>query len=199
MNTEDRLTHSATRPNRGTLAFWRTGRALLTVAYLAIFGADAAIADRSDLQVINNAPLRFGTFAVPTSGYREISASGAITSSGIFVINDSGAGPARFTVQYDRGNNSRKSITVSVELVFSAAPVFRNGGLVANLTRYQTDLPGYGVIDAGQPVRIELRNCITRVCATSFQVGGRLDVVRSFGGGMVDIPIPIDAVAVEVR
>jgi len=171
----------------------------LVLGCLTVFGTDAAIADRPDLQVINSSPLRFGTFAVPTSGFREVSPSGAVSSSGIFVIDDSGTGPAQFIVQYDRGNNSRKLITVSIELVMSAAPVFNNGGLVARLTRYQTDLPGYGVVDAGQAIRIEIPNCTQRVCATSFQVGGRLDVTRSFGGGIVNIPIPIDGVAVEVR
>lgn len=151
------------------------------------------------MQIIPQSELSFGTFAVPTRGFREVSASGAVTSSGIFALSDTGTGPARFTVQYDRGNNGRRRLDLVIELVFSAAPVFNNGGVVAQLSRYQTDLPGYGVIEAGQVIRIELPNCLQRVCSRTFNVGGRLDIDRSFGGARVAIPIPVNAVLVSVR
>lgn len=177
----------------------RAACTLFALGGLFMLGTPAAIAEPATVQIISNSQLRFGTFAVPTRGFREVSASGAVAGSGIFALNDNGVGPARFTVQYDRGNNGRKRLELTIELVFSAPPAFSNGGLVARLSRYQTDLPGYGLIQPGQVIRITMPNCLERVCSTSFNVGGRLDVERSFGGGSVSIPIPVDAVLISVR
>ncbi|MFA6220476.1 MAG: DUF4402 domain-containing protein [Erythrobacter sp.] len=143
--------------------------------------------------------LRFGVFAVPTTGFREVTASGAITGAGIFSLDDSGVGPARFIVEYDRGNNGRRRIDLTIEVVLSGPAVLTQGGVTVRLSRYQTDLPGYGLVQAGQVLRIEIPNCVTRVCSRSFNLGGRLDVDRSFGGGLVEIPIPVDAVVVSTR
>lgn len=159
----------------------------------------AAVAEPAAVRIISNSDLNFGSFAVPTSGFREISATGAVTSSGIFALSDTGTAPARFTVQYDRGNNGRQRLNLVINVTFSAPPGFAQGGLTARLSRYQTNLPGYGLVQPGQVIRIELPNCVQRVCSTTFTVGGRLDVERSFGGGPVTIPIPVDATLVSVR
>ena len=175
------------------------GRLLLASMLALAIGPAPAMAIPPTVSIQNPVLLRFGTFAVPVSGFREISPSGGITSSGIFALDSGGAGPARFTVQYDRGNNSKRRLDIVIDLVFSTPPAFAQGGLSARLSRYQTDIPGYSAIAPGQTVRVELRNCVQRVCSMSFNLGGRLDVDRSFGGGLVEIPIPVDAVVISER
>ena len=177
----------------------QAGRLLLATALALAVGPAPAVAVPSTLSIINPVLLRFGTFAVPVSGFREVSPSGSVTSSGIFALSNGGTGPARFTVQYDRGNNSKRRLDIVIDLTFSTPPAFVQGGLNARLSRYQTDLPGYGVIAPGQTLRIEMPNCLQRVCSRSFNLGGRLDVDRAFGGGLVEIPIPVDAVVISDR
>ncbi|MBY6014531.1 DUF4402 domain-containing protein [Qipengyuania gaetbuli] len=163
---------------------------------LGVWSVPAA-GDKPQLSVINGQGLRFGTFAVPTSGYREISPSGGVTSGGIFALDQSGVGPAQFVVQYDRGNNGRRRMDLVIELVFAAPATFAQGGLTARLSRYQIDLQGYGMVQPGQVIRVEIPNCVQRVCSRSFNLGGRIDVDRTFGGGLVEIPIFVDAVLVS--
>lgn len=174
-------------------------RACCVAALTLGLGSTPATGAPSQISVTNPLPLRFGSFAVPSSGYREVSASGAISGAGIFALNSTGTGPARFTVQYDRGNNSKRRVDVTIDLVFSTPSAFAQGGLTARLSRYQSDIPGYPTIAPGQTVRVQLNNCLQRVCSMSFNMGGRLDVDRSFGGGTVAVPIPVDAVLVAER
>lgn len=199
MKSQGQLNRMVSNPRSGKRMLVRLAQLFLAAGWLGFYASPAAIANKPELQIITNADLRFGAFAVPTRGFREISPSGSIISAGIFALNDSGTGPARFTVQYDRGNNGRRRLDLVIELVLSAPSTFTNGGLTAQLSRYQTDLPGYSFVQPGQVIRIEMPNCTQRVCSTSFNLGGRLDVERSFGGGPVVIPIPADAVLVSVR
>lgn len=175
------------------------GRAAAILGLVIAVGHVPALAAPSRITVLNPAPLRFGSFAVPTSGYREVTASGAVSGAGIFALGSADAGPARFTLQYDRGNNSKRRMDITVDLVFSTPANFAQGGLTARLSRYQTDLPGYAAIVPGQQVRVELTNCTQRICSISFNLGGRLTVDRTFGGGQVVVPIPVDAVVVSER
>lgn len=166
---------------------------------LAAGGAGPLQAAPDQLTVLSPTELRFGTFAVPTTGFREVTAAGGINSSGIFSIDDSGVGPARFTVRFDRGDNSRRRLDIVIELVFTAPAPFARGGLTARLGRYQTDLPGYAVVQPGQVIRLDITNCTQRVCERSFNLGGRLDIERAYGGGPVSIAVPLDAVLVSAR
>lgn len=177
----------------------RMGQIGVVATLLLATGPAPAFGAPSTISVTNPLMLRFGTFAVPSSGFREVSASGAVSSAGIFALSSAGTGPARFTVQYDRGNNSKRRVDVTIDLVFSTPSAFAQGGLTARLSRYQSDIPGYPSIAPGQIVRVQLANCLQRVCSMSFNLGGRLDVDRSFGGGNVAIPIPVDAVLVSER
>ena len=173
---------------------------LAAAAALALAAWSAPVAgEKPQLSVINAQGLRFGTFAVPTSGYREISPSGTVSSGGIFALDTTGVGPARFTVQYDRGNNGRRRLDLVIDLVFAAPAAFSQPGLNARLSRYQIDLQGYGLVQPGQVIRVELPNCLQRICSRTFNLGGRIDVDRAFGGGLVEIPIDVDAVLVSVR
>lgn len=157
------------------------------------FGAPAQI------QITPQSDLRFGSFAVMDRGYRIVGPSGNVQSVGIFSINNGDTGPARFTISYDRGNNGRRLLNLRIQLVLSSAPVVLQGGVEARLTAYQTDLPGYSTVTAGQIIEINIPNCVQRVCQTSFNLGGRLDVDRNFGGAQVSIPIPADVVLISVK
>lgn len=185
---------------RETQEAWRRrGRVLLmATAVVLASGPGPALAEPPRITVQNPLLLRFGSFAVPTSGYREVTATGGVSESGIFSLGTTGTGPARFVVQYDRGNNSKRRLDITIDLIFSTPPSFAQGGLTARLSRYQSDLPGFAMITPGQTIRITLPNCLQRVCSKSFNLGGRLDVDRRFGGGQVTVPIPVDAVLVSV-
>lgn len=156
-------------------------------------------ADRPDLRVISANDLRFGSFAVIGRGYRIVRPSGDVESVGLFSTGGGDTGPARFTVQYDRGNNGRRRLNLKVDLVFSSAPVVTEEGVVARLTSYRTDLPNYPAVSAGQVIQIEIPNCVQRVCSKTFNLGGRLDVTRNYGGALIEVPIPVDAVLTSVR
>lgn len=167
-------------------------------AIMSVQSVPASAAPAS-LRILPESDLRFGSFAVMDRGYRIVSPSGGVQSSGIFSVTTGDTGPARFTLRYDRGNNSRRRLNLRIQLVFSAAPVVTQQGIVARLSAYQTDLPGASSVQAGQIVEVEIPNCTQRVCSRSFNVGGRLDIERSFGGGLVTLPIPVDAVLISVR
>ena len=168
-------------------------------ALVCLLAASPAASNSPQVSVQNPSALRFGTFAVPNSGFREVSPRGGISSGGIFALDDSGVGPARFVVQYDRGNNGRRELNLVIEIVFSAPSTYAQGGITARLSRYQIDLPGYGAVRPGQVIRIEMPNCRQRVCSRAFNLGGRIDVDRNFGGGLVEIPIVVDAAVISVK
>ena len=153
----------------------------------------------AQLTVVPQSDLRFGSFAVVSSGYRIVSPSGAVQDSGIFSTSTGGTGPAQFAVVYDRNNNSRRTLNLQIQLTFLPPQTVQVGGVTADLSAYQSDIPGAAQIVPGQIVEINIPNCRTRVCQTSFRLGGRLDVDRTSGGGAISIPIPVDALLVSAR
>lgn len=174
--------------------------ASLSPLLLAALVAPAPLhADPSQLRILPQSELRFGSFAVPSRGSIEVSPTGAVTRDGIISITSGDTSPARFVVRYDRGNNGRNRLDLQIQLVISAPTNFVQGGVTATLSRFQTDLPGYAAIAPNQIVEIRMPNCQQRVCETSFSLGGRLEIDRRFGGAEVSIPIPVDAVLVAVR
>lgn len=177
----------------------RVARLLLPALLAALTGSVPARAVDPQLLVTNDRELRFGAFAVFGSGYRIISPTGAVQGSGVFSTGSGDTGAARFTVAYDRGNNGRARLDLVIQLVFAPPPSVSIGGITARLSDYRSDLPQAPVIRPGQVVEIRLPDCRQRVCQTSFNMGGRIDVDRSFGGAAVAIPIPVDAVLVAVR
>lgn len=172
---------------------------LAMAAMALLVGSQPARADTPQLRVTPVNDLRFGSFAVMSDGYRVVRPDGSVQSSGIFSAGTAGTGPARFRVSYDRGNNGNRRLDLEIELRFAAAPVVTQGGIVAELKQYQSDLPGYATVAAGQAVTVRIANCRARVCETTFNLGGRLDVERNYGGGTVVLPIPVDAVLISVR
>ena len=185
---------------RGLFFFRRMLRLPLAVMVLAaLAGSQPARADFAQLRILPESELRFGTFAVMDNGYRVVRPDGSVQSVGIFSTSSSDTGPARFRIRYDRGNNGKRRLDLKIELRFAAVPVVTQGGLIVQLTQYQTDLPGYSNVTAGQAVEINIPNCTQRVCEMTFNLGGRLDVERNYGGGTVTLAIPVDAVLISVK
>ena len=176
-----------------------THRIAAMMAAIALLVPAPALGAPAELRIIPEAELRFGTFAVIDRGYRIIGANGSVQSSGVFSISNGDTSPARFTVSYDRGNNGRRRLNLRIQLVLAAAPVINQGGLVAQLSGYQTDLPGASTVQPGQIVEILIPNCTQRVCQTTFNVGARLDIESNAGGGRLEIPIPADVVLISVK
>lgn len=160
---------------------------------LALLVAGPAIAKPQEVRVRSQSRLSFGTFMVFGQGSRAVSATGAVVDQAIVALDGSQPRPARFTVEFDRGNESRQTLEVTIEVVMTAPSSMRFGGVDARLSAFETDLPGHARVASGEAISIRLTDCRTRVCSTTFTVGGRLDVQRSFGGARVDIPINIDA------
>lgn len=131
------------------------------------------------------------------SGSRTVNAGGGVVDVSIVPLEGNIPSPARFTVLYDRGNNSRHAIDIELELVMSSPGPVRIGGVEGRLSAFETDLPQALRIQPGQAVRISLPNCRTRVCSQSFQLGARLDVTRQFGGARLVIPIPFDVAVIS--
>ncbi|KPF63642.1 DUF4402 domain-containing protein [Porphyrobacter sp. AAP60] len=155
--------------------------------------ATPAIAKPQEVRVRSQSELSFGTFMVFGSGSRSVSASGAVIDSAIVTLDGRQPRPARFTIEYDRGNESKHVLDVTIELVMSAPSSLLFGGVNARLSAFETDLPGHSRVASGEAMTIRLTGCRTRVCSRTFTVGGRLDISRNFGGARVDIPISIDA------
>jgi hypothetical protein len=163
------------------------------ITVLILFSAQPAQGKPATLDIVPQKELRFGSFGVLTSGTRTVSPSGAVTSTGLIPAQGSVTGPAEFNIVYDRGNESRRATTLVIEVILMAPPRLTQGGLTATVSDFTTDLPGAATLAPGQPVTFTIDNCITRLCARSFRVGGRLQVQRSYGGGPISIPLPITA------
>jgi hypothetical protein len=151
-----------------------------------------------EIRVTAERELAFGTFMVFGSGARTVRASGAVSDNAIVPLEGAIPAPARFTITYDRGNQSRNVLNLDLELVISAPPLVRQGGVEARLSAYETDLPGAPQVMPGQVIRMTIDDCRTRVCSRSFQVGGRLDVTRHFGGAQLVVPIPVDVTVISI-
>ena len=172
-------------------------RILPVVALLAT--AMPSGAAQPTLSIRSDADLRYGSFVIFSNGSRTVSATGAITDMGVVPAGREPSGPATFTVQYDRGNNGKKLLDLVIEVQLLSVPPVAASGITASLHSFETDLPGYARIMPGSIMTIAINGCVTRICARSFRVGARLDVNRSWGGGRVNVPLPMNAVLVSAR
>jgi hypothetical protein len=163
-----------------------------------LVGPTPCIAAPASLNINADQQLRFGTFVVPTIGSRTVSATGAITNVSIVPIGG-GAGPAQFTLSYDRGNQNSKVLSITVSLVMDSVPGVTQGGVSATVSNFDTDLPGTLSITPGQPITYTLANCATRVCSQTFHVGGRIDMTRSSGGATLNVPLNFTASLLAVN
>lgn len=151
------------------------------------------------VRVQTEADLRFGSFMLFGSGARSVSASGIVTDQAIVPVEGTSPGPGRFTILYDRGNESRRPLDVTLELTFVAPAMYRQAGVEARLSAFETDLPGYSRVAPGETMQVRFTNCRTRVCSRSFNLGARLDASRQYGGADLVIPIDFDARIVSVE
>ena len=161
--------------------------------------ATPGLADPSTVRILPVSELRFGSFAVPVSGSVTVSPSGVVSRSGVFSITSGDTAPARFVVRYDRGNSSRQQLNLRIQLVVQSSGTFSQSGISARLSNLETDLPGYPVVQPNQIIELTLPNCRVRVCETSFALGGKLEIQRDYGGALVAIPIPVQAILVSVQ
>jgi hypothetical protein len=142
--------------------------------------------------------LRFGTFFTDTAGSRTVSASGAISGSAIVPVGSGSAGPAQFTITYDRGNNANRSYSLQVQLIMTGVSL-KVGGVTGVLSSFDTDLPGVGTLLPGQAALYTIKGCQRQICSQTFRVGGRLDVTRATGGAALTLALPLTvAIIAEV-
>lgn len=184
-----------------SLAVGSIKSSLIAVASFAFLSATAIEAKTPEVRVKPEGELAFGTFMVFGSGARTVSASGLVSDLSIVPLEGTRARPARFTIEYDRGNESKHVLDVTLQLTFFAPDTHRQGGVEARLSAFETDLPGHSSISPGELIELRFDNCRTRICSKSFHVGARLDVNRQFGGANLVIPIDLNArvVAAERR
>lgn len=147
--------------------------------------------DPARVTVTADSDLHFGTFMVFGSGQRTVSPTAAVTDNAIVPLEGSSPSPARFTVTYNRGNQSRRPLDIEIDVYLHSVSRVSIGGIEASLTSLRTDVAGQSQLESGRPIRITIPNCRTRICARSFSVGGTLNVNRSYGGASLTIPIPV--------
>ncbi len=166
-------------------------------AFLSLPGP--ALGKPPQVIITADSDLRFGTLMVFGSGSRTVSPAGLVRDVAVVGMEGSQTGPARFTISYDRGNENKHVLDIELDLVMSSPPRVRVQGLEGQLSALETDLPGAGRITPGQPIRITMRDCRERVCSLQFNVGGRLDIVRQYGGADLTVPIPLDVTVISAE
>ncbi|MCX7284633.1 MAG: DUF4402 domain-containing protein [Novosphingobium sp.] len=159
----------------------------------------AAGAAPASITVSAERDLEFGTFAVPASGWRWVSTTGEIRDGGILAFSGSLVAPARYSIIFDRGNESRRPLDVLVQVMMIAPRSFVAGGVSASLSNLASDLPDAGSTPSGLSATVRIANCRERRCAVSFNVGGRIDVSRTQGGATLRIPIAVTAAILSVN
>ena len=172
-------------------------RAMLACAALSL-APQPAHADTPTAFVQPELDLRFGTMAVFGTGTRTITPSGSVSDSGIFPATGDNPGPARFTVGYNRGNEGKNRLDVIFLITFGTVPPVTQGGVSATVSNLTSDLPGALTILPGHSVQITITNCRVRLCAVSFNVGGRLDVTSLYGGANLTTPVPVSVTVLSV-
>ena len=163
----------------------------------AVVLPEPAAAKPRTIQITEQRNLRFGKIAVPQYGERVVGTDGSVRDTGIMSAGNADTGPASFLVTYDRGNESKKVLTIEVQLGISTGE-FTSGGIQARLRNFTSDIPGHAMINEGQPVTIRLPNCRTRVCRTEFTIGATLQVTNTSGGGEVVIPTYLDVAVIRI-
>lgn len=184
------------RFHRWTIALPSAGLAMVAALLVP---AGPVLADPPRLTITPRSSLSFGTFAVFGNGSRTVTPHGMVFDSGVFPDPDSVTSPAQFDLIYDRGNESKFPIDILIQLVVSGPNVGFQPGLNTTVSALTSTLPNAPSILPGQAFTIAIIRCAQRVCGTSFQVGGRIDVTRSHGSGTLVIPLPIDASVVVVK
>ena len=173
------------------------GALLVSAGVNSVVLPDPAAAKPRTIQITEQRNLRFGKIAVPQYGERVVGTDGSVRDIGILSAGSADTGPASFLVTYDRGNESKRVLTIEIQLGISTGQ-FSTAGIQANLRNLTSDIPGHSMISEGQPVTIRLPNCRTRVCRTEFTIGATLQVTNTSGGGEVVIPTYLDVAVIRI-
>ncbi|WP_295529801.1 DUF4402 domain-containing protein [Novosphingobium sp. Chol11] len=169
-------------------------RSLIGLAGAALL-VPAAQAAAPTISVRAEQDLRFGTFFTDTAGTRTVSATGAVTGTAIVPVGANTAGPAQFTITYDRGNNANRTYALQVQLIMTGVSL-KVGGVTGVLSSFDTDLPGVGTLLPGQAAVFTINGCRRQICTQTFRVGGRLDVTRANGGAALALALPLTVVLI---
>lgn len=156
--------------------------------------AKPLVAKPAEVRVTVESEMHFGTFMIFGSGRRTLGVNGTVIDNSIIALEGTRPSPAQFTVSYDRGNESRHVLDIEIELYITAPDSVQINGVTGRLSALETNIPGASRPAEGQPIRITIPNCRTRVCSRSFSIGGTLDVTRAYGGASLTIPILFDAI-----
>lgn len=171
-------------------------RIALAAALFCLGPAPAAAAP--SVTVIAEQPLRFGTLIVPGSGWRTIGADGTVADSGLLAIGGGAAGPARFTITYDRGSDSTRPINIVMQVFVTGTQSIRRDQVTGRLSRFETDLPGIAGLLSSPAATFTINGCRQRRCSQTFRVGARLQVDRANGGAELVFPLPVTASVLAV-
>ena len=168
-------------------------RALLMAGALLPAFLPLGPARADSVTVVAQQALRFGTLVVPANGTRTISANGEIADVGLLSIGGAPAGPAQFTVTYDRESRSDRPIDILMQVVLNGTQTVNQAGVKGVLSRFETDLPGSIGLISGSIATFTINNCRERRCSKTFRVGAQLQVERSQGGGDLAFALPVTA------
>jgi hypothetical protein len=161
---------------------------------LAVLAASPARAD--NLTLTADQQLRYGSFAVPGTGSRTVSATGLVTDSGVLPVSGP-TGPAQFTLAFDRGGSSNP-VTLVIQILLGSVGAVSQGGVTGTLSSFVSDLPGVPLLVPGQATIFNLTGCATRICTRTFHIGARIDVTHASGGAALTIPLPVSATVLAV-
>ena len=168
--------------------------AVLCLAGMATPGTAAA----DSISVMAEQDLRFGTLVVPFSGTRTVGVNGSIDDSRVMSLGGAPAGPARFTITYDRESGSNRPLNILVQVYINGGQSLSDGGVTGRLSRLETDLPGSAGLLSGSVATFTIEGCRERRCSRTFRVGARLQVDRSQGGAQLAFALPVSAAILAV-
>lgn len=173
-------------------------RRLARIAAVLCLLAASTVHAAPGLAIVSDTALRFGSFVVPGTGSRTVTAAGQVTNTNVFPVSGAVTGPAQFTLTYDRGTNATGQILVTVLLTLAQPGSFSQSGLKATVSSFDTDLQGIPLLTPGQSLLFAMPPCASPVCTQVFHVGGRIDVTQPGNGGAVTVPLTIGATLIAV-
>lgn len=180
-------------PVRQTLRPCRPALLGPAAALLAALGfASPALAQAtSTLTSTADQALRFGTIVTGGSGSRTVSAAGAITDAGVFPVGAQSAGPAQFTLTYNRAPGDLRFLLLTFQITLLSVPNVSANGVQGSLGGFTSDIPGAATIQPGQTVNYVLPLCLQASCSVTFHVGATLNVVQANSGANLSFVLPV--------
>lgn len=150
-------------------------------------------ARNATISLVQNQPLRFGTFAVLGQGSKTVGAAGNITEQGLVSFGRDPVAPAEFTLTWQRNNATRFPVTVVVQLSYGASAPVTINGITGQITSYESDLGGLSTINPGGNESYTFLACAAATCSVRFRVGGRLAISAGSDGAQLTMPVPLTA------